>query len=123
MIQQLLNLGLMFFEYFSCVGVKEGFLNYLENVLLFISGLCFGYCFAFFYLKHVVNDDTGNIFSEYLAKKILKINRTAANKYVPTYQEDYKKLPWYQRDMMSYIDHVKYKTMRGDTDQYLVILK
>ena len=37
---------------------------------------------------------------------------------MPTYQEDYKNLPWYQRDMRSYIDHVKYKTMRGDPDQY-----
>ena len=69
MIEQLLNLGLMFFEYFSCVSVKEGFLNYLENVLLFISGICFGCCSAFVYLRHVVNDDTDSFFSEYLAKK------------------------------------------------------
>ena len=63
------NLGLVFLEYLSCVGVKEGFLNCLANVLLFISGLCFGYCFAFFYLRRVVNDDIDSFFSEPLAKK------------------------------------------------------
>ena len=46
------------------------------------------------------------------------MNKIVANKYVPTYQEDYFKLPCYERDMISYIDHVKYKTMRDDPDQY-----
>ena len=46
------------------------------------------------------------------------MNKIVANKYVPTYQEDYFKLPFYERDMISYIDHVNYKTMRDDPDQY-----
>ena len=44
------------------------------------------------------------------------MSKFVANKYGLTYQEDYRKLPWYERDMMSYIDHVKYKTMRDDPD-------
>ena len=55
----------MFFEHFSYVDVKEGFLNYLANVLLFI----FRYCFAFVYLRRVINDDIDSFFSEYSAKK------------------------------------------------------
>ena len=46
------------------------------------------------------------------------MNKVVANKYVPTFQEDCFKLPWYERDMMSYIDNVKYKTIRDDPDQY-----
>ena len=108
MIEKLLNLGLVFFEYFSCVGVKEGFLNCLANVLLFISGLCFGYCFAFVYLRCVINDDIDSFFSEYSAKKqkiktTKKMKKIVADKYVHTYQEDYNQLPWYERDMMSYV--------------------
>ena len=69
MTEKLLSLGLMFFEYFSYVDVKEGFLNYLANVLLFISSLCFGYCFAFVYLRRVINDNIDGFFSGYSAKK------------------------------------------------------
>ena len=50
-------------------------------------------------------------------KKNKKMNKIVANTYVPTYQEDYNQLPWYERDMKSYIDHVKYKTIRDDPDQ------
>ena len=39
------------------------------------------------------------------------MNKIVANKYVSIYQEDYYKFPWYERDMMSYIDHTKYRTM------------
>ena len=46
------------------------------------------------------------------------MNKVVANKYVPTFQEDCFKLPWYDRGMMSYIDNVKYKTIRDDPDQY-----
>ena len=46
------------------------------------------------------------------------MNKIIANKYVPIYHEDYYKLPWYGRDMMGYIDHIKYRTMRDDPDQY-----
>ena len=31
------------------------------------------------------------------------MSKIVANKYVPTYQEDYNKLPGYERDMMTYI--------------------
>ena len=120
MIEKLLKLGLVFVEYISCVGVKEGFLNCLANVLLFISGLCFGYCFAFVYLRRVINDDIDSFFSEPSAKKkkkTKKINKIFANTYVRTYQEDYNQLLWYERDMMNYIDHVKCKTIRYDPDQ------
>ena len=58
-----------FFKYFSSIGTKEVSLNYLANILLFISGLCFGYCFAFVYLSRVTDDDIDSFFSEYLAKK------------------------------------------------------
>ena len=47
MIESLLRLGFILFEYSYCVGTKEVSLNYIANVLLFISGLSFRYCFAF----------------------------------------------------------------------------
>ena len=73
----------MFFEYFSCFDVKEGFLNYLANVLLFIPSLCFGYCFAFVYLRRVINDDIDSFFSKYSAKK-KRLKRSPANMCPPT---------------------------------------
>ena len=72
MIEKLLNIGLMFLEFFSCVGVKEGFLNYLANVLLFISGLSVEYFFAFVYLRRVINNDINSFFSENLTKNKIK---------------------------------------------------
>ena len=38
--------------------------------------------------------------------------------YVPPHQEDYFKLPWYERDLMTYIDHLKYREMADDPDHY-----
>ena len=69
MIENLLYLGfILFVEYFSCVGTKEESLNYLANVLFFISGLCFGYYVAFVYLRRVINDDIDSFFIEYSMK-------------------------------------------------------
>ena len=31
------------------------------------------------------------------------MKKIVADKYVHTYQEDYNQLPWYERDMMSYV--------------------
>ena len=48
MIEKLLNLGLIFFEYFSRIGVKEGFLNYLEKCIAFFLALVLGIVFPLF---------------------------------------------------------------------------
>ena len=117
----MLRLGFTLFEYFFCIGAKEVSLSYLANVLFFISGLCFVYYFTFVYVRHVIDDDIDSLFSEYSAKN-LKTNKIVANKYVPTYQ-DYYKLPWYERNMMSYIDCIKYRTMRDDPDHYFDNIK
>ena len=58
-----------------------------------------------------------------IQRKRRKMSKTVASKYVSTYQEDYYKLLWYERDMMSYIDHVEYKTMRDVPDSILTMLK
>ena len=80
------------------------------------------FCVLFcIYVRRVVDDDIDSFFSEYSAKN-LKTNKIVANKYVPTYQ-DYYKLPWYERNMMSYIDCIKYRTMRDDPDQYFDNIK
>lgn len=47
-----------------------------------------------------------------------KISKIVANNYVPTYHEDYSKRPWYESDMMSFIDHIKYRSMRDNPDSY-----
>lgn len=39
------------------------------------------------------------------------MNKVVANKYVHIYQEDYYKLAWYEGDIMSYIDHIKCRTI------------
>ena len=58
MTEKLMYFGfILFIEYFSCVGTKQESLNYLANVLFFISGLCFGYCFAYKYLRRAINDE------------------------------------------------------------------
>ena len=113
----MLHLGSILFEHFSCVGTKEDSLNFLAHILFFISGLCFGHYVAYFYLRRLINDDIDSFFVEYSAKN-KKMSKIVANKYVPTYQEDYYKLPWYERDMMSYIDYLKYKDMHDDPDSY-----
>ena len=48
----------------------------------------------------------------------INVSEIIANKYVPTYQEDYYKLHWYERDMMYYIDYLRYKNMRDDPGSY-----
>ena len=70
MREDLLRLAFSLFESFSCFDTKEVSLNYLADVLFFISGLCFGYCFAFVCLRRVIDDDIGSLFSEYSAKKL-----------------------------------------------------
>ena len=30
-------------------------------------------------------------------------------KYIPPYQKDYFSEPWFERDFMTYIDHLKYQ--------------
>lgn len=42
-----------------------------------------------------------------------------AGSYVPKYHEDYFKLPWYERDMMTYIDWSKYMDMADNPDFYM----
>ena len=51
------------------------------------------------------------------------MSKFVANKDGLTYQEDYHKRSWYEKNMMSYIDHVKYKTTRDDPDQYFDVVK
>ena len=35
-------------------------------------------------------------------------------KYVTKYHKDYIKLPWYEKDLMTYYDYLKYKDMSGN---------
>ena len=51
------------------------------------------------------------------------MSEIVADKYVRTYQEDYSKLPWYERDMMIYINHIKYRSMRDNPDSYFKNVK
>lgn len=39
-------------------------------------------------------------------------------KYVPKYQEDYFKLPWYEHDLIKYFDYLDYKDMSDDPNAY-----
>ena len=50
------------------------------------------------------------------------MSKIVAGKDVPTYQEDYHKFK-YKRDMMPYIYHIKYKSMRDDPDTYFKKVK
>ena len=59
MIENLLPLGFILFEYFSCAGTKEVSLNYLPNVFFFYFGL-----------RHVIDDDIDSFFSKDFAKKL-----------------------------------------------------
>ena len=40
------------------------------------------------------------------------------NKYVLPYQQDFNKLPWYEKDFMTCIDWLKYKEMKDDPYKY-----
>ena len=46
------------------------------------------------------------------------MNNIYVNKYVLPYQKDYKDLPWYEKDFMTYIDCLKYKEMKENPDRY-----
>ena len=43
------------------------------------------------------------------------MSKICSNGYVPKYQKD---LPWYERDMVSYIDYLKYKEIKDDPHYY-----
>ena len=51
------------------------------------------------------------------------MSKIVARKYVPTYQEDCSKIPWHERDMMTYIDCIKYRSMRDNPDSYFKSVK
>lgn len=40
------------------------------------------------------------------------------SKYIPPFQEDLSKIPWYERDLMKYIDRLKYEEMFENPDAY-----
>ena len=66
MIEKLLDPGfILFIEYFSCDGTEQESLNYLANVSFFVSGLCFGYYFAYKYLSRVITEHIDTFFFEY----------------------------------------------------------
>ena len=39
--------------------------------------------------------------------------------YGPSYQEDYHNLPWYERDLMTDFNHLKYQEMAEYPDHYV----
>ena len=39
-------------------------------------------------------------------------------KYVPEFSVDYDKLPWHERDFITYIYWLKYKEMKDNPDEY-----
>lgn len=45
-------------------------------------------------------------------------NKLLAAKYIPTYQNDYHELEWYERDLRSYTDHFRYQDCVSDPDRY-----
>ena len=66
MVEKLLYLGfILFIEYYSCVSTKDESLNYLANVLFFVSDLCFGYYVAYVYLRRAIDNDIDSFFIEY----------------------------------------------------------
>ena len=70
MIEKLVYFAfILFIEYFSCVDTEQESFSYLGNVLFFVSGLCFGYCFAYRNLRSVINDDIDVFLIEYSVKK------------------------------------------------------
>ena len=46
------------------------------------------------------------------------MSKIFSDKYILKYQKDCLKLLWYERDMMTYFDHLKCKEMRDDPDSY-----
>lgn len=51
------------------------------------------------------------------------MSKVVTRKCVPTSQQDYHKLLWYERDIMSYTDHFKYENMRDDPNSYFKNVK
>ena len=41
-----------------------------------------------------------------------------ATKYIPKYQKNYHDLEWFQRDFITYTDHLKYQQCVGNLDSY-----
>lgn len=51
------------------------------------------------------------------------MSKIFSDKYILKYQKDCLKLLWYERDMMTYFDHLKCKEMRDDPDSYFKNVK
>ena len=51
------------------------------------------------------------------------MSKIFSDKYILKYQKDCFKLLWYERDMMTYFDHLKCKEMRDDPDSYFKKVK
>ena len=45
-------------------------------------------------------------------------NKIYAVKYIPRYQENCFELPWFERDLMTYVDHLKYQKCVKDSNDY-----
>ena len=45
-------------------------------------------------------------------------NKICVGKYIPPYQKDYFSQPWFERDLMTYIDHLKYQECVRNPDNY-----
>ena len=43
--------------------------------------------------------------------------------YAPKYQQDYFKLPWYERELMTYFNCLDYNDIADDPDHYLNNIK
>ena len=46
------------------------------------------------------------------------MSKFLGRKYVPKYQEDYNKLPCFERDLINYFNDLKYKEMIEDPNDY-----
>ena len=51
------------------------------------------------------------------------MSKIFSDKYILKYQKDCLKLLWYERDMMTYFDHLKCKEMRDEPDSYFKKVK
>ena len=68
-----------------------------------------------FLLQLIINCRFGS-FKKF--KKIENKPKFFSHKYVPEYAEDYFKLPWHERDLMSYFDNLKFKEMPDQPDYH-----
>ena len=46
------------------------------------------------------------------------MSKFCSSGYFPRHQKDYSDFPWYERDRVSYIDHLKYREMRDESNHY-----